>query len=135
MLRPETPPEDTPLANRDDAELVQLSAEGHQEAFEVLWARHRETALRAVSSLAKSDTEDVVAEAYAEIWQQLQRGTSPPQHFRNYLIKVSQNVSSKRYRDRQYTVTGLELETLSEQPVTPSSEALFEERDQRSTLR
>lgn len=134
MLRPETPAEEIPLTHREDAELAQLSTEGHQEAFEVLWARHRETALRVVSPLAKSDAEDAVAEAYAEIWQQLQRGSAPPQHFKSYLIRVSKNVASKQYRDRQHTVTGLEVETLPEQPLTQSSATIIEGRDQRRLI-
>lgn len=131
ILRPKTPPEETRLDQREDEELTRLAALGDRDAFEMLWIRHHQRALRAVRPLAKSDTEDVVAEAYAEIWQQLQRGSTPPHHFKSYLITVCKNVASRQHRTKQHTVTGLELEDLPKQPLTPASSVMIEARDER----
>ena len=62
---------------RDDVALIAASRTGEQTAYAELWRRHREAALRTARPLARSDAEDVVAEAFASIWIQIRNGQGP----------------------------------------------------------
>ena len=116
---------------RDDVSLIAASRNGEQAAYAELWRRHREAALRTARPLARSDAEDVVAEAFASIWIQIRNGQGPREYFRAYALTVVRNISARWYRDRQRTVTGVEFDG---DPV-PGGDALLEvSEDQQEIL-
>jgi len=77
-------------ALRSDADLIASSRAGDAGSFGVLYARHSGAALvvaRQYTS-ARSDAEDVVADAFAAVWAALQGGSGPNDAFRAYLFTV-----------------------------------------------
>src|SRR5689334_10847027 len=76
-----------------DAELIAGVRGGDEHAYDLLYRRHSESALRYARSLAKStvDAEDVVAEAFARVLAALQAGMGPEEAFRPYLLSVVRN--------------------------------------------
>lgn len=62
----------------------------------------------------------MVAEAFAAIWEQLQRGVGPSDGFRPYLFGVARNITAKSYRTCRQRVTNLEIaeEVPAENQVT-----------------
>src|SRR5690606_37369029 len=88
----------------EDIELVTASRAGNQAAFAELWRRHYEIAISITRPLAPDDADDIVAEAFASIWDRLQHGTGPTEHFRAYLVSTCRNMAARTYRDRQRTV-------------------------------
>lgn len=116
---------------RDDVALIAASRTGEQTAYAELWRRHREAALRTARPLARSDAEDVVAEAFASIWIQIRNGQGPREYFRAYALTVVRNISARWYRDRQRILTGVEFDG---DPV-PGGDALLEvSEDQQEIL-
>lgn len=94
----------------DDAALIRAARAGEHDAYETLWRRHARPAIGFVRPLARSDAEDVVAEAFTAIWEQLQRGVGPSERFRPYLMRVARNIAARNYRDRRHQLTNFEFE-------------------------
>ena len=111
----------------DDAVLIRAVRNGDRDAYDTLWRRHSRAAIGFVRPLARSDAEDVVAEAFTSIWEQLQRGVGPSENFRPYLFKVARNITARTYREHQRQLTNIEFEG---EPVPGSDESskLREER-------
>lgn len=117
--------------SREDVELLTLVREdGDSEAFGELWKRHRKAAFTQARRLANGDAEDIVAEAFAAIWEQLQNGGGPKDYFRAYVLTVVRNIASRWYRDRQRTITSDEFEG----DHVPGGDALFAADDERRMM-
>lgn len=70
-----------------DTELIALVRSGDSAAYEELFLRHRDVALRYARRLADSErAEDLCAEAFVKILDLLQRGKGPDVAFRAYLL-------------------------------------------------
>ncbi len=70
-----------------DAELIRLVRAGDSQAYEQLFLRHREVAIRYARRIADSErAEDLCAEAFTKIFDLLQRGKGPEVAFRAYLL-------------------------------------------------
>ncbi|MBO1806632.1 sigma-70 family RNA polymerase sigma factor [Leucobacter ruminantium] len=110
--------------------MLSRARNGDREAYAELWARHRGAALTTARPLAFSDAEDVVSEAFAAIWDQLQRGGGPKGHFRAYVLTAVRNIAARWYRDRQRAVMGIEAES----DTVPGGEAYFEASDERRLM-
>lgn len=81
-----------------DEELLASSRSGSSSAFAELWMRHAPAALLVARRFAFSDAEDMVSQAFEEIWEQLGRGVGPRTHFRAYLFTTVRNMSAREYR-------------------------------------
>lgn len=107
---------------QNDVALIIDSRAGDRSAFAELWRRHRDAALRTAWPLGQSEAEDIVAEAFTLIWVQLRNGKGPREHFRAYALTTVRNIAARRYRDRQRTLTGVELDGED----VPGGDRLFE---------
>lgn len=89
VLRPGDPGSD-PSSGSDpvtDSELIALVRAGDAEAYEELFLRHREVAIRYARRISDSErAEDLCAEAFTKILDLLQRGKGPDVAFRAYLL-------------------------------------------------
>lgn len=89
VLRPRHPVTN-PISDSDslsDSELIALVRAGDAAAYEELFLRHREVAIRYARRLSDSErAEDLCAEAFTKILDLLQRGKGPDVAFRAYLL-------------------------------------------------
>lgn len=74
--------ESAQLQTRSDAALLAEARDGHAGAFGELWRRHRQAVAALTYPLAFAETDDVVSEAFTAVWEQLQLGQGPAEHFR-----------------------------------------------------
>ncbi|TDP93119.1 RNA polymerase sigma factor (sigma-70 family) [Leucobacter luti] len=126
------------ILQRRDAELALHAADGHliaaarngdRDAFGQLWQQHHQAVCALTYPLAFADTEDTVSEAFTAVWDQLQRGRGPVEHFRAYVVAVSRNIASRRYHERQRTVTSELLEETPAEDSTDFTDGGSETRD------
>ena len=87
-------------AQRDDEQLIEATRNGDADAFGELYHRHRPAARAAAAALRipRSERDDVVEEAFANIFATLQRGRGPRESFRPYLIAAVRNITFSRAR-------------------------------------
>ncbi|GAB3283481.1 sigma-70 family RNA polymerase sigma factor [Microbacterium lacusdiani] len=101
-----------------DADLVLRSRSGDGEAFGELWRRHYRSGVVVARSVTSSiDPDDLVQEAYARIFQAIQRGGGPTGSFRAYLFTSIRNTAAAWGR-AQSEQTIDELETLEDPEST-----------------
>lgn len=75
------------LEGASDADLIQLVRAGDSAAYEHLFLRHRDVAIRYARRISDSErAEDLCAEAFTKILDLLQRGKGPDVAFRAYLL-------------------------------------------------
>lgn len=80
-----------------DNDLLECSREGSAEAFAALYLRHDYAARRLARNLGmREDADDVVAEAFVQIYDLLQRGKGPDRAFRAYLFTVIRHEAGRR---------------------------------------
>ncbi len=80
-----------------DDELVQAVRRGDQEAYGLLFARHREVARRvATRGGTVGEADDVVAEIFARTLVQLRAGRGPTLSFRAYLLTAVRHEAGRR---------------------------------------
>ena len=96
------------LADTDDEQLIEATRHGDVDAFGELYNRHRGAARAAAAALRipRSEREDVVEEAFANIFATLQRGRGPRESFRPYLIAAVRNITFSRARREVRAVEG-----------------------------
>ncbi len=87
---PRSPDDALPLAELEsatDADLILLVRAGDSVAYEHLFLRHREVAIRYARRISDNErAEDLCAEAFTKILDLLQRGKGPDIAFRAYLL-------------------------------------------------
>ncbi len=84
---------------RPDEELLDACRNGDNEAFSVLWERHRGSGIVASRSIAPAlDADDVVSEAYLRVLELVRRGRGPTGAFRPYLYRVIHTVATTHNR-------------------------------------
>lgn len=101
------------VARLDDSGLLRLVKSSHdQQAFAVLWQRHRDAALTQAKRLAASDAEDVCSEAFTQIWAQCTNGKGPVEgrQFRAYTLATVRNIAARWYAQRRQLVHASPLE-------------------------
>lgn len=112
-----------------DPELIALVRGGDTAAYEQLFVRHRDVALRLARRLADpSKADDIVAEAFAKILDLLQRGKGPDVAFRAYLLTTVRTVHLNLIRagQRESPTDDDGLEGLAT-PLTDDADARFDE--------
>jgi RNA polymerase sigma factor (sigma-70 family) len=81
----------------DDTELLRLTREGSNEAYATLYDRYAYGARRLARHLGqREESEDVVADAFAQMLDLLRRGKGPDQAFRAYLFTTIRHESGRR---------------------------------------
>jgi RNA polymerase sigma factor (sigma-70 family) len=79
-----------------DESLILLARAGDRGAFAELWERHSRSGLLVARQFTSSiDPEDLVAEAYASIYQRVLAGGGPDGAFRPYLYTTIRNLASR----------------------------------------
>ncbi|MGW9159708.1 sigma-70 family RNA polymerase sigma factor [Microbacterium sp. NPDC055665] len=86
----------TANAHASDSELVERCRAGDSEAFGELWKRHASAGRAAARAITSSiDSDDLVSEAFARIWQTILRGGGPTNGFRTYLLVTIRNLAAR----------------------------------------
>ncbi|OZB80044.1 sigma-70 family RNA polymerase sigma factor, partial [Microbacterium sp. 13-71-7] len=86
--------------DRSDPDLLRAVRGGDGGAWETLWHRHYDAALRYARRLYWSRAEDLVSESFLAIYQQLRTGDNgPDSSFRAYLKTVIRNTSARWHAD------------------------------------
>lgn len=95
--------EDVPqLDELDDAQLIDMSRAGHEDAYGVLFTRYAYAGRRLARHLGQAeDSDDVVSEAFAQVLDLLRRGKGPDRAFRAYLFTTIRHESGRRAKARQ----------------------------------
>ncbi|PRI12412.1 RNA polymerase sigma factor [Leucobacter massiliensis] len=117
-----------------EEELLAAARRAERGAYAELWRRHVGAAIAAVRTLARDAAEDMVAEAFAQLWSQLLAGGGPRQYFRAYLIAVSRNLTARHFQQRRHEVSGLDgeqLDALTGARAAGADEALLRAEEQR----
>jgi RNA polymerase sigma factor (sigma-70 family) len=82
------------LESAPDAVLIERARTSDPDAIEALWRRHRPAAVRfAYGLVGATDAEDLVSEAFANIYQTLRNGGGPDALFRPYLFTSVKNLA------------------------------------------
>ncbi|MFD5598798.1 RNA polymerase sigma factor [Leucobacter sp. NPDC058333] len=121
----------SPSADADDTELVAKSRSGDHQAFALLWQRHHNRAFAAARTLARTEAEDVVSEAFTAVWGQLQRGRGPSSDFRPYLLATVRNLAARTYKRNLRVVSRAEVEAA---PVDETHEPIEREESVRNMV-
>jgi RNA polymerase sigma factor (sigma-70 family) len=88
-------------AEVSDEDLVLLARQGDRSAFGELWTRHARSGITVARRFTSSlDAEDLVAEAFARIYQRVLDGGGPDGAFRPYLYTTIRNLASRWGSDR-----------------------------------
>lgn len=110
-----------------DADLLARVAAGDRDAFSSLYAAHRPMA-EAVArrTCPPSDVDDVVADAFAKILEQVERGGGPRVSFRAYLVTAVRSAAadlarrhSRTFPTDEVDAVGPSAPTAPEQPHSP----------------
>lgn len=88
-----------------DQEIIASVRGGDTEAFDSLYRRHLAAAQYVARANADnpSDTDDIIAEAFASVFQALSSGKGPREFFRAYLLTVVQRTAHARNRKARLT--------------------------------
>jgi len=99
LLDPHPRPLDDP-AGCTDAELIAAVRAGDRAAYAELYERHEPAARRMARQLSPSphDVDDLVAEAFARVFDMLSSGRGPDASFRAYLLTAVRNGMYERAR-------------------------------------
>ncbi|WP_167143742.1 sigma-70 family RNA polymerase sigma factor [Canibacter zhoujuaniae] len=84
---------------RAEQELLTAARQGQADAYSALWKKHNRAVTAAMRTLAYDNAEDVTAEAFAQVWERLQKDAEPIKNFRAYLMTVARNIAATWYRD------------------------------------
>lgn len=83
-----------------DAELLAAVRAGSTQAYGVLYLRHFRAARRVADQLSysPSESEDLVAEAFAKVLDSIRTGNGPHSAFRSYLLRTMRNALVDKVR-------------------------------------
>lgn len=86
----------------DDAQLIALARDGSQDAYGELFNRYSYAGRRLARHLGQAeDSDDVVAEAFAQVLDLVRRGKGPDRAFRAYLFTTIRHESGRRAKARK----------------------------------
>ncbi len=97
-----------------DPQIMAMVRDGDASAFDVLFRRHVAAAQFVARAQTDnvSDADDVVAEAFASIFQALTEGKGPDQFFRSYLLTAVRRIAYDRNRKARRTQTVGDVDAL-----------------------
>ncbi|MFC6151988.1 sigma-70 family RNA polymerase sigma factor, partial [Mumia xiangluensis] len=94
-----------------DAELISAVRAGDNDAYGVLFERHRDAAQRMARQLVHGpDADDLVSEAFIKVMDQLRAGAGPDVAFRAYLLTAIRRLHVDRVRAQRRTQPTDDLE-------------------------
>lgn len=97
----------------DDPDLISFARNGNTEAFAVLYTRYAYVATRLARHLApQSDADDIVAESFAQVLDQVRRGKGPEKAFRAYLFTAVRHEAGRKGKARQRVTPTDDLATI-----------------------
>ena len=103
---------------RSDADLVLRTRSGDPDAFAQLWRRHYASGIAVARSITSAfDADDLVQEAFARIYQAIQKGGGPTGSFRAYLFTSIRNTAAGWGRARREAPID-ELDTVADPSST-----------------
>lgn len=118
------------MAAESDPHIISMVRQGVTEAFDVLYERHLKIAQYVARAQTDnpSDADDVVAEAFATVFQLLTEGKGPKEFFRSYLLTVVRRTAHDRNRKARRMPTAaddavLDSAVLDSDPVLNDLEA------------
>lgn len=86
----------------DDAQLIAWARDGSQDAYAELFNRYSYAGRRLARHLGQAeDSDDVVAEAFAQVLDLVRRGKGPDRAFRAYLFTTIRHESGRRAKARK----------------------------------
>ena len=101
------------LTELPDESLMGLARRGSADSFAVLFDRYRRPALRlAAYSTSSGDAKDIVAESFAQVYDQLLRGKGPHTSFRAYLFTSVRHEAGRRAKMRRRVTPTDNIETI-----------------------
>src|SRR5689334_10043593 len=107
-----------PASARSDADLVLRTRSGDPDAFAQLWRRHYASGITVARSITSTfDADDLVQEAFARIYQAIQKGGGPTGSFRAYLFTSIRNTAAGWGRARREAPID-ELDTVADPSST-----------------
>ncbi|WP_314324272.1 sigma-70 family RNA polymerase sigma factor [Paenarthrobacter ilicis] len=106
------------MAAASDPRIIAMVRQGDAEAFDELYQRHLSVAVYVARSQTDnpSDADDVVAESFASIFQQLMEGKGPDEFFRSYLLTVVRRTAHDRNRKARRMPTSVD-DSVLDSPV------------------
>ncbi len=105
------------LNELSDDSLIGLVKGGSADAYSVLYDRYRHTAVRLATYFSNPvDAQDIVAETFAQVFDQLRRGQGPKTSFRGYLLTSVRREAGRRAAMRKRVTPTDDLRTI-DQPV------------------
>jgi RNA polymerase sigma factor (sigma-70 family) len=122
------------LDEASDPDLITMVRLGHVLAYEELFLRHRDVAARYARRIASADrAEDLCAEAFTKVLDQLQRDHGPDVAFRAYLLTTIRTTHLNTLRSLRREVLVADHEPIGRMaPVIEDPDARF---DRRAALR
>jgi RNA polymerase sigma factor (sigma-70 family) len=116
------------LTELADDSLVGLARSGSADAYAVLFDRYRRPALRLATYFSNSvDAKDVVAESFAQVYDQLRHGKGPQTSFRAYLFTCVRHEAGRRAKMQKRVTPTDTIETIeSAVPFDNGAIDLFE---------
>jgi len=85
------------MDNMDDGELVRSVRSGDIEAYGLLFVRHSDVARRVAARHGRAaEVQDVVAEVFARMLDQIRSGRGPTSSFRAYLLTAVRHEAGRR---------------------------------------
>jgi RNA polymerase sigma factor (sigma-70 family) len=82
-----------------DESLLGLLRDGDGRAYQELWTRHIDAALRLARRIAPRQAEDLAAESFLAVYRQVTVGAGPTSAFRAYLFTVMRNTAQRWQRE------------------------------------
>lgn len=117
----------------DDATLIERVRGGVTEALSVLWMRYYASAYnyaRMQGGRHVNDSDDIVTDAFAKIWQAISRGRGPTENFRAYLYATIRTVAADRQTGVEDPVDDIE----SHLPSAPDHSDMLEPTPERDLI-
>ena len=113
-----------PMDTQSDAELVILTRDGDPAAYAALWRRYASAGRAIARDFTNSfDPDDLVAEAYTKVLEQILAGRGPTTAFRAYLMRTIKNVAVSWSRRTPPVPLGLLDDVAAPSTVESSVEA------------
>jgi RNA polymerase sigma factor (sigma-70 family) len=114
-----------------DAELAERARAGDKDAFAELWRRHAQAGRAIARSVSPTlDPDDLVAEAYGNIYALVKRGRGPTGAFRPYLAAAIRNIATSIGRSKREAAIDFADELMDE---TTSDDAHMRKLDRDLT--
>ena len=115
-----------------DEELCRLVRDGEAWPLETLWQRHSAVARSWAAKKDPGAAEDIVAEAFASVFQALVGGGGPSASFRGYLYKTMDSLLATHWSSQRRMHQLDDLGGLPADDVESSPEALGDAQEQRA---